>query len=35
MINFITAETTAMVKYECLLTRAISTQLQEIASKAK
>jgi len=35
MINFITAETTAMVRYECLITRAISLQLQEIALKPK
>jgi hypothetical protein len=35
MINFITAETTVMVRYECLITRAISIQLKETALKPK
>jgi len=35
MINFITAETTVIVRYECLITRATSIQLHEIAFKPK
>jgi hypothetical protein len=35
MINLITAETTFIVRYECLITMTISIQLKEIAFKPK